>query len=34
MITTALTEMLGIDHPVCSAGMARVAQAELTTARL
>ncbi len=32
MIRTALTEMLGIDHPVCSAGMARVAQADLVTA--
>ncbi len=32
MIRTALTQMLGIDHPVCSAGMARVAQADLVTA--
>ena len=32
VITTALTEMLGIAHPVCSAGMARVAQADLVTA--
>ena len=32
MIATVLTQMLGITHPVCSAGMARVAQAELVTA--
>jgi NAD(P)H-dependent flavin oxidoreductase YrpB (nitropropane dioxygenase family) len=32
MITTDLTEMLGISHPVCSAGMARVAQADLAIA--
>lgn len=32
MIRTALTEALGIQHPICSAGMARVAQAELVTA--
>lgn len=32
MIRTALTDMLGIDHPVCSAGMARVAQADLVMA--
>lgn len=32
MIRTALTDLLGIDHPVCSAGMARVAQAELVVA--
>lgn len=29
---TALTRALGIEHPICSAGMARVAQAELTAA--
>ena len=32
MIATALTQMLGIHHPICSAGMARVAQADLVTA--
>jgi NAD(P)H-dependent flavin oxidoreductase YrpB (nitropropane dioxygenase family) len=32
MISTRLTELLGIEHPVCSAGMARVAQADLVTA--
>ncbi|MFC7359327.1 NAD(P)H-dependent flavin oxidoreductase [Nocardioides astragali] len=32
MLVTALTEMLGIEHPVCSAGMARVAQADLAAA--
>ncbi|MFC8511749.1 NAD(P)H-dependent flavin oxidoreductase [Streptomyces sp. NPDC057257] len=32
MIHTALTETLGIAHPICSAGMARVAQAELAVA--
>ncbi|MER7395249.1 nitronate monooxygenase [Streptomyces sp. NPDC000151] len=32
MIRTALTSLLGIEHPVCSAGMARVAQAELAVA--
>jgi len=32
VIRTELTEMLGISHPVCSAGMARVAQAELVVA--
>jgi NAD(P)H-dependent flavin oxidoreductase YrpB (nitropropane dioxygenase family) len=32
VIHTALTDMLGIDHPVCSAGMARVAQADLVVA--
>ena len=32
MIKTALTESLGIEHPICSAGMARVAQADLTIA--
>lgn len=32
MIKTNLTESLGIQHPICSAGMARVAQADLVTA--
>ncbi|MFC9354423.1 NAD(P)H-dependent flavin oxidoreductase [Arthrobacter sp. NPDC057013] len=32
MIRTALTEALGLQYPICSAGMARVAQAELVTA--
>jgi len=32
VIKTALTESLGIQYPICSAGMARVAQAELVTA--
>jgi NAD(P)H-dependent flavin oxidoreductase YrpB (nitropropane dioxygenase family) len=32
MIRTALTDALAVDHPVCSAGMARVAQADLVTA--
>ena len=32
MIKTALTEFLGIQHPICSAGMARVAQADLAVA--
>ncbi|MBT2533407.1 nitronate monooxygenase [Arthrobacter sp. ISL-48] len=32
MIKTALTEALGLKYPVCSAGMARVAQAGLVTA--
>ncbi|MDQ0664614.1 NAD(P)H-dependent flavin oxidoreductase YrpB (nitropropane dioxygenase family) [Arthrobacter ulcerisalmonis] len=32
MIRTALTEAMGIQYPICSAGMARVAQAELVTA--
>jgi NAD(P)H-dependent flavin oxidoreductase YrpB (nitropropane dioxygenase family) len=32
VIKTALTEMFGISHPICSAGMARVAQADLVIA--
>jgi NAD(P)H-dependent flavin oxidoreductase YrpB (nitropropane dioxygenase family) len=32
VIQTALTEALGIAHPICSAGMARVAQADLVVA--
>lgn len=32
VIRTALTEAMGIQYPICSAGMARVAQAELVTA--
>jgi enoyl-[acyl-carrier protein] reductase II len=32
MISTAITRMLGIRHPVLSAGMARVAQADLVVA--
>ena len=32
MIKTALTELFTIQHPICSAGMARVAQADLVTA--
>jgi enoyl-[acyl-carrier protein] reductase II len=32
VITTPLTETFGIDYPICSAGMARVAQADLVVA--
>lgn len=32
MIKTALTDALGIEYPICSAGMARVAQAPLVSA--
>lgn len=32
MIATTLTDLLGIQHPICSAGMARVAQADLVVA--
>jgi len=32
MIRTAFTDALGVTHPVCSAGMARVAQADLVGA--
>ena len=32
MISTKITRLLGIDHPVLSAGMARVAQADLVVA--
>jgi NAD(P)H-dependent flavin oxidoreductase YrpB (nitropropane dioxygenase family) len=32
VIKTALTEMFGIQHPICSAGMARVSQADLVIA--
>jgi enoyl-[acyl-carrier protein] reductase II len=32
MIKTALTDLFNIQHPICSAGMARVAQADLVTA--
>lgn len=32
MIRTALTDVVGISHPICSAGMARVAQADLVVA--
>lgn len=32
MIRTALTDLVGIEYPICSAGMARVSQADLTVA--
>ncbi|NJC69878.1 nitronate monooxygenase [Planosporangium thailandense] len=32
MLTTPLTDAFGLDHPICSAGMARVAQADLVVA--